>query len=75
MGVGVGLLEGGDGAGNGLVAGPEAFRVEYVHSAAQALLRFGRIYGVSLRISGPSISVSTMGQRPRANRQGAGISH
>jgi hypothetical protein len=35
------------------VAGPEDFRVEYVHLAAQALLQFRRIHGVSLRISAP----------------------
>ena len=51
IGVGVGLLEGGDGAGEGLVVGPEEFRVEYVHLAAQALLRRWRIHGVSLRMS------------------------
>jgi hypothetical protein len=53
LGVGLGLLDGGDAVGGSLVAGPEAFRVEYVHLAAQALLRFWRIHGVSLRISAP----------------------
>ena len=53
LGVGLGLLDGGDAAGESLVAGPEAFRVDYVHLAAQALLRLWRIHGVSLRISAP----------------------
>lgn len=53
LGVGLGLLDGGDAAGESLVAGPEAFRVEYVHLAAQALLRLWRIHGVSLRIGAP----------------------
>jgi hypothetical protein len=53
LGVGLGLLDGGDSAGESLVAGAEAFRVEYVHLAAQALLRLWRIHGVSLRISAP----------------------
>jgi hypothetical protein len=51
MGVGLGLLEGGDPAGESLVAAPHAFRVEYVYMAAQALLRCWRIHGVSLRMS------------------------
>jgi hypothetical protein len=51
MSVGLGLLEGGDGAGEGLAVAPEAFRVEYVHLAAQAALRSWRIHGVSLRMS------------------------
>jgi hypothetical protein len=51
MGVGLGLLEGGDPAGEGLVAAPHAFRVEYVYMAAQALLRCWRIHGVSLHMS------------------------
>jgi hypothetical protein len=53
LGVGLGLLDGGDAAGGSLVVAPEAFRVEYVYLAAQALLRFGRIHGVSLRMSAP----------------------
>jgi hypothetical protein len=44
-------LNGGDAAGESLVVAPEEFRVEYVHLAAQALLRFRSIHGVSLRMS------------------------
>ena len=53
LGLGLGLFEGGDAAGESLVVAPEAFRVEYVHLAARALLRRWRIHGVSLRISAP----------------------
>jgi hypothetical protein len=52
LGVGLGFLDGGDAAGESLVAAPEPFRTEYVLLAAQALLRFSRIHGVSLRMSG-----------------------
>jgi hypothetical protein len=66
IGVGLGLLEGGDGAGEGLVVGPEPFRVEYVHLAAQALLRFWRIHGVSLRICAPfDHCIDVMGPKSR----------
>jgi hypothetical protein len=51
-GVGFGLLDGGDAAGENLVVAPDPFRVEYVHLAAQALLRLKHIHGVSLRMSG-----------------------
>ncbi len=53
FGVGLGLWRGGDTAGDGLVAGPEAFRVQYVHLAAQALLKRWRIYGVSFAVKAP----------------------
>jgi hypothetical protein len=52
LGVGLGLLDGGDATGESLVVAPEPFRVEYVHLAAQALLEIRRIHGVSLRMSG-----------------------
>jgi hypothetical protein len=47
FGVGLGLLRGGDAMGEGLVTGPAAFRIEYVHLATQALLQRWRIHGVS----------------------------
>jgi hypothetical protein len=50
FGLSLGLWRGGDTAGDGLVAGPQAFRVHYVHLAAQALLRRWRIYGVSFAV-------------------------
>ena len=40
----------GDAVGEGLVAGPEAFRVQYVRLATQVLLRHWRIHGVSLTV-------------------------
>jgi hypothetical protein len=52
LGVGLGLLDGGDATGESLVVAPEPFRVEYVDLAAQSLLGIWRIHGVSLRISG-----------------------
>ncbi len=50
FGMGLGLWRGGDTVGDGLVAGLEAFRVQYVHLAAQALLKHWRIYGVSFAV-------------------------
>jgi hypothetical protein len=50
FGIGLGLFRGGDYIGESLVAGPEAFRVHYVHLATQALLKRWRIHGVSLCI-------------------------
>jgi hypothetical protein len=50
FGVGLGLFRGGDYIGESLVAGPEEFRVHYVHLATQALLKHWRIHGVSLSI-------------------------
>jgi hypothetical protein len=50
FGIGLGLLRGGDPVGESLVAGPKAFRVQYVHLATQALLRHWRIHGVSLTV-------------------------
>jgi len=54
FGIGLGFCRGGDGIGEGLVAGgPAAFRIHYVHLATQALLRHWRIHGVSLAIMAP----------------------
>jgi hypothetical protein len=50
FGIGLGLLRGGEHMGESLVAGPEAFRVQYVHLATQALLRHWRIHGVNLTV-------------------------
>jgi hypothetical protein len=50
FGVGLGLFRGGDYIGESLVAGPEAFRVQYVHLATEMLLKHWRIHGVSLTI-------------------------
>jgi hypothetical protein len=49
-GIGLGLWRGGDTVGDGLVAGHEAFRVQYVFLAAQAVLKCWRVYGVSFAI-------------------------
>jgi hypothetical protein len=51
LGMGLGLLRGGGNIGEGLVAGPEAFQVQYVRLAAEALLRHWRIHGVSLSVA------------------------
>jgi hypothetical protein len=50
LGIGLGLWRGGDTVGDGLVAGPEEFRVQYVHLAAQTLLKRWRVYGVSFAV-------------------------
>jgi hypothetical protein len=50
LGVGLGLCRGGDYVGESLVAGPDAYRVHYVHLATQALLKQWRIHGVSLSV-------------------------
>jgi hypothetical protein len=49
-GIGLGLWRGGDTVGDGLVAGQEAFRVQYVYWAAQAVLKLWRVYGVSFAV-------------------------
>jgi hypothetical protein len=49
-GIGLGLWRGGDTVGDGLVVGDEAFRVQYVFLAAQAVLKLGRVYGVSFAV-------------------------
>ncbi len=50
LGIGLGLFRGGDYIGEGLVAGPPAHRMHYVHLATQALLKQRRIHGVSLSV-------------------------
>jgi len=50
FGIGLGIFRGGDGIGESLVAGPQPFRVQYIHLATQALLRHWRIHGVSLAV-------------------------
>jgi hypothetical protein len=50
FGVGLGLFRGGDYIGESLVAGPDAYRVQYVHLATEALLRNWRIHGVSITV-------------------------
>jgi hypothetical protein len=49
-GIGLGLWRGGDAVGDGLVAGPEAFRVQYVYLAALAVLKLWRVYGVRFAV-------------------------
>jgi hypothetical protein len=61
-GIGLGLLRGGDAVGDGLVAGPEPFRLQYVQLATEALLRQRRIHGVNLAVMAPlEKCVETMG--------------
>ncbi len=50
FGMGLGLMRGGDAVGESYVTGAEAFRLQHIHVAAQALLRHRRVYGVSLTI-------------------------
>lgn len=50
LGVGLGIMRGGDYSGEGLVAGPQAFRLHYLHLATQALLQNRRIHGISLQV-------------------------
>jgi hypothetical protein len=50
FGIGLGIMRGGSSIGENLVAGPEAFRVQYLQLAAQALLRRWWIHGVALSI-------------------------
>jgi hypothetical protein len=62
FGVGLGLFRGGDYIGESLVAGPEAFRVHYVHLATEMLLKHWRIHGVSLTIQASTAScIEVMG--------------
>jgi hypothetical protein len=50
FGIGLGIMRGGSSIGENLVAGPEAFRLQYLQLAAQALLREWRIHGVALSV-------------------------
>jgi hypothetical protein len=66
FGIGLGLWRGGDTVGDGLVAGPEAFRVQYVHLAAQAVLKRWRTYGVSFIVRASfDACIEVMGPRSR----------
>jgi hypothetical protein len=77
FGVGLGLFRGGDYIGESLVAGPEEFRVQYVHLATQALLKHWRIHGVSLSIKAPAANcVEVMGAASNFRRfRGSQIQH
>ncbi len=50
LGLGLGLMRGGNHMGEGLVIAPEVFRLQYIQLATQALLKHWRIHGVSLSI-------------------------
>jgi hypothetical protein len=50
LGIGIGLFRGGDYIGESLVVGREQLRSTYAHLAMQALLKKGRVHGVSLTI-------------------------
>jgi hypothetical protein len=52
-GIGLGLVRGGDYAGESLVVAPKALHVPYVHLAIQALLKQWRIHGVSITMKAP----------------------
>jgi hypothetical protein len=65
-GIGLGLWRGGDTVGDGLVAGHEAFRVQYVYLAAQAVLKCWRVYGVSFALrTSLEQCIEVMGPRSR----------
>jgi hypothetical protein len=53
FGVGLGVLRGGDTAGDGLVAGPHDLRLQYAALAIDAALRHWRIHTISLAIMAP----------------------
>jgi hypothetical protein len=53
FGIGLGIMRGGGYIGENFVAGPEAFRLQYAHLAAQALLQHWRIHGVSISVRSP----------------------
>ena len=78
FGVGLGLFRGGDYIGESLVAGPEAFRVRYVHLATEMLLKQWRIHGVSLTIQASTAScIEVMGPASHYRRffQGSEVQH
>jgi hypothetical protein len=54
FGMGLGFMRGGGNIGESLVAGPEAFRLDYVFLATQVLLKHWRIHGVSLSMMASS---------------------
>ena len=69
LGVGLGLFRGGDYMGESLVVTPKALRVHYVHFAIQALLKRGRIHGVSLTVQAPvDACIQIMGEQTNYRR-------
>ena len=50
LGVGMGLVRGGDALGGSFVIGEKAFAVHFIHLAAQALLRKRNIHGLSFTV-------------------------
>jgi Acetyltransferase (GNAT) domain len=53
FGIGLGIMRGGGLIGENCVAGPEAFRLQYLQFAVEALLRRRRIHGVSVSVRAP----------------------
>ena len=53
FGIGLGIMRGGGWIGENCVAGPEAFRLQYIQFAAEALLQHWRIHGVSISVRAP----------------------
>jgi hypothetical protein len=53
FGIGLGIMRGGGLIGENCVAGPEAFRLQYLQFAAEALLRRRRVHGVSISVRAP----------------------
>jgi hypothetical protein len=53
FGIGLGMVRLGDFVGESLVAGAEEFRTQYLHLAAQALLKNWSIHGVSITVKAP----------------------
>ena len=54
FGIGLGIMRGGGYIGENVVAGPEAFRLQYIQLATQALLQHWRIHGVSISVRAPA---------------------
>jgi hypothetical protein len=50
LGVGMGLIRGGDAIGGSFVIGEKAFATQFIHLAAQALLHKRHVHGVSLTV-------------------------
>jgi hypothetical protein len=74
LGLGLGLFRGGDYIGESLVAGPDAYRVHYVHLATEALLKEWRIHGVSLSVKAASDScLEIMGPASDFRRFSGGV--
>ena len=77
FGVGLGLFRGGDYIGESLVAGPQSMQVQYVHLAAQTLLKHWRIHGVSITMKASAVACAgVMGPASRYRRfSGVEIQH